>query len=393
MRICLVSKEYPPFTSYTGGIGRRYATLAPELARLGHEVHAIVLGEGAPHVGEHDGVTLHVLRRPYPDRVWFAEDVIANVSVDRALRRLGRFEIVFAPEWGGTASLYASHKGSGPLITNLATSYLQIREITPGGKPSPQGRLKEIAQPRLERRQTERSNGILACSHAILEWSGRLWDIDGLPTAVVPNFIDVEATRELAATSEPPAGWPTEGPVVAFAGRIEGRKGVHTLVEAMHAVWRERPEVQLALIGRDTFEGGSVTEQLRQMAGEHAESTHFFGLQPAGPLLAGLARADVFAAPSVWEAFGIIALEAMAVARPVVVTSGSGFEEFVRADIDGLVVPPRDARALAEALRRLLGDDALRERMGAAAGARAREFSAAAMAPRYFEHFERVSRG
>jgi glycosyltransferase involved in cell wall biosynthesis len=96
------------------------------------------------------------------------------------------------------------------------------------------------------------------------------------------------------------------------------------------------------------------------------------------------------ALPSVWEAFGIVALEAMAVGRPVVVTSGSGFEEFVRAGRDGLVVPPLHAEALAEALRTLLDDATLRRRLSSSAASRAEEFTATAIVPRYVEYFERI---
>jgi glycogen(starch) synthase len=393
VRICLVSREYPPLTSYTGGIGRRYAALAPALVRLDHEVHAVVLGEDGALEVERDGVAVHVLRRAYPDRIWFAEDVVSTVSADRALRRLGPFDVVFAPEWGGNAWLYARHKRCGPLVTNLATAFVQVRELSPGWQPSPQGRVRELLQPRLEREQAERSDGILACSRAILDWSRRLWDIDRIPTAVVPNFVDLQQTRRQAGEHEPPRGWPERGPVVAFAGRVERRKGVHVLVEAMRSVWRERPDVELALIGRDTFDGRWVSEQLTEAAREHAHRVHLLGQQDAGPLLASLARADVVALPSVWEAFGIVALEAMALGRPVVVTSGSGFEEFVRADRDGLLVPPRDVAALAAALGRLLDDPALRERLGSSGAARAEQFTADDMAPRYVEHFERVARG
>jgi glycogen synthase len=391
VRLCLVTREFPPFTTYTGGIGRRYATLAPTLVYLGHEVHALVVGEDGPREADHDGVAVHVLRRPYPDHISFPQDVVATVSVDRALRRLGRFDIVFCPEWAGNAWLYARHKRSGPLVTNLATSYVQVRELTPGWRPKAQGRIREVLQPRLERAQAERSDGILACSHALLGWARRLWDIDRIPSAVVPNFINLEQTLAQARTHEPPSGWPEGGPVVAFAGRVERRKGVHTLVEAMRSVWPERPDVELALIGSDTWDGGSVSDQLRMAAGPHRAHLHLLGHHQAGPLLAALARADIVALPSVWEAFGIVALEAMAVGRPVVGTSHSGFEEFVRAGRDGLVVPPRDAEALAEALAALLDDPALRRRLGSSAASRAREFTATAIAPRYVDHFQSIA--
>jgi glycosyltransferase involved in cell wall biosynthesis len=315
---------------------------------------------------------------------------VAGIGVDRALRDLGRFDVILCPEWGANAWSYARRKSAGPLVTNLATSYAQIRELTPGLRESPQRRLRGLIQVQLERAQAENSDGILACSHAILDWARRLWAIEQLPTAVVPNFIDVAKTREHALEHEPPVGWPEAGPVVAFAGRVERRKGVETLLEAMRSIWSERPEVQLVVIGADTRDRGSVADKVARAAGEDRGRLHLLGRQDAGPLLAGLSRADVVALPSVWEAFGIVALEAMALGRAVVATSGSGFEEFIRPDRDGVLVPPRDAPALAEALVRLLDDSVLRERIERTAVARAEEFEADVIAPRYVDHFERV---
>ena len=97
------------------------------------------------------------------------------------------------------------------------------------------------------------------------------------------------------------------------------------------------------------------------------------------------------ALPSLWEAFGLAALEAMALGRPCVLTSGSGFEEFFRDNEHGLLVPPGDAPALARAIDRMLRDAAMRRRFGAAATARANEYSAKAVTPRYVAYFRQVT--
>src|SRR5205807_1816531 len=126
----------------------------------------------------------------------------------------------------------------------------------------------------LERRQAERSRLLVAVSHAILGRLRRLWDINEVPTVVIPNCIDVPGTQRLAA-GEPPDSFPSDGPVVAFSGRLQAHKGVDVLVEAMRLVWSRVPEARLALLGADTRVGrGWMGERLVRIAGEHRARLH-----------------------------------------------------------------------------------------------------------------------
>lgn len=390
MRICIVTHAYAGVTeSGGGGLGTRYASFAPQLAGRGHETHVVAAGGPRDAEIERDGVRFHLLPRGVPGRLWFLKELPWALAVGRALPRLGRFDVVFAPEWGGGAWRYARAERSGPLVTNLTTSLQQIQLISPGWQRSPAERIGQLVQGRLERGQAERSDAIVACSRAILDWTRELWDLDGIPSVVLPNFIDVERTRRLA-TGPLPDGFPTDGLLVVFSGRLEIRKGVHVLGEAMRAVWREHPDARLVMLGAD-WQGG-MSEHLRGLAGEHADRLHLLGDQPPERLFPAVSAADVVALPSLWEAFGLTALEAMALGRPCVLTSGSGFEEFFRDGEHGLLVPPGDAPTLARAIARLLGDDELRLRAGRAAAVTADDYSAAAVTPRYVEYFEEVAK-
>jgi len=148
-------------------------------------------------------------------------------------------------------------------------------------------------------------------------------------------------------------------PLVFFMGRHVRSKGVHVLIRAMKDV-----EAHLLVGSR-----GPMTPELRALARAMgiAHRVHFAGDIPDEALAATYAAADVFCLPSISrvEAFGIVQIEAMAAGVPVVstrLTTG-----VVYANLDGrtgLTVPPGDADALASALRTLLGDDALRRRLG-----------------------------
>lgn len=391
MRICLVTREYPPITPYTGGIGTTFAALGGELGRRGLEPHVVTLSEERGQEFERDGVHFHLLRPPARPQLSFLDDLRWTFDVDRALRRLGRFDAIYAAEWGGDCWRYARHKRSGPLVTKLATSLAQALLVSPGWKRSFPLRLRHVLQHPLERGQAQRSDALVAPSQAVLDWARELWPLDSIPSLVIPNPIDLERISRLSR-GELPRGFPEHGPVVLFPGRLEIRKGAHVLVEAMVRVWSEFPEAQLVMIGRDGYwNRGPMSRHLRQCAGTRADRLHLLGMQAHEQLFPALAMADVVCAPSLWEAFGMVALEAMALGRPLVVTDAGGFREFVRHEHDGLLVPSGDVPALADAISRLLGDRALCERLGASAATRAREFAPAPTADRFLSWFGEIA--
>ena len=358
--------------------------MAPALAAQGHDVHVVTVTRGPSRREQVDGVELSILHRPNPERLWFLEDAMWNIPVARELRRLGRFDAVLGAEWGGDLALYSRRKDSGPLATNLTTSIVQAVAVAHGWQRSRRMRARHGLQERLERAQTARSDLLIASSHAILDWTRRLWDVDGVPSVVIPNGVDVVRVRALAAAGPPPDGFPEGGPVVAFSGRLEGRKGVQVLVPAMHEVWRRLPSAQLVMMGRDgDWEGGRMSDHLRALAGPHADRLHLLGVQPPDRLFAGLRAADVVALPSIWENFALAAVETLVLGRPLIATSGSGYDDFVHHEDNGLLVPPDDEAALSAALVRLLEDGALRQRLGAAAAASGEGLDSAAVSARF----------
>lgn len=391
MRIAVVTREFPPFTSYTGGIGRHFSALVVELVRQGHAVEVLTVTRTGARIAEHGGARVHLLQRLNPDRLWFVEEVGWTLTVERNLSRLGRFDIVLAPEWGGEASRYSARRRSGPLVTQLTTSLVQVLEIAPMWRRTRRMRLRHRLQAPLERRQTERSDGIMASSHAILDWTRRLWDIDGIPTAVVPNMVEPDSIGA-AATGEPPPGFPAEGPVVAFAGRLEIRKGVHILAEAMRLVWDEVPEAHIVLVGRDgDWQGGRMSAHLRAVAGARSDRLHILGNQPPARLYPALRAADVIAFPSLWENFSLGSMEAMALGRPIVVTSGSGFDDFFTDEHDSLMVPPGEHEPLARAIVRLLEDPPLRSRLSDSVLQTIQRYRPEPVTRQHLEFFEQVA--
>jgi glycosyltransferase involved in cell wall biosynthesis len=180
----------------------------------------------------------------------------------------------------------------------------------------------------------------------------------------VPNGIDPRDDVEPVHLAD--------GPVVLEVARLAEVKGQRHLIAAL-----ARLDASGILVGEDIERGGSYEEVLRREAErlDVADRVVFAGYRSDVPAV--LAGCDVFCLPSTAEGMPLSVLEAMAQGKPVVATAVGGTPELVVDGVTGLLVPPGDAEALAEALGRVLSDPELAKRMGAAGRQRVeRDFAA-----------------
>ena len=156
-----------------------------------------------------------------------------------------------------------------------------------------------------------------------------------------------------------------DGPTIVQVARLADVKGQRTLIAALRRV-----DATAVFVGRDLETGGAYEQRLRDEARQQgvAERVVFAGFRHDVPGV--LAGSDVFCLPSQMEGLPLVVLEAMSQARPVVATAVGGTPELVVHGETGLLFPPGDADALADALRELLGDPARARRMGEAGRAR-----------------------
>ena len=154
---------------------------------------------------------------------------------------------------------------------------------------------------------------------------------------------------------------PHGSPIVGNVAALVPHKGQRHLVEAAALVVREVPDARFVIAGE-----GELRESLEHQIKAHALEKHVIlaGFRP--DVLSLHKTFDIFVMSSVMEGLGTSLLDAMACGKPVVATTAGGMPEVVRDGESGILVPPRDDRALAQAIVRLLKDEPLRQRMGAA---------------------------
>jgi glycosyltransferase involved in cell wall biosynthesis len=200
---------------------------------------------------------------------------------------------------------------------------------------------------------------VIALSAALAD-AAALEGIDRRRIAVVPNGVD--------AALFAPDGIPRE-PVLLSVGSLIRRKGVGVLIEALPLIRRRFPRIRLVVVG-----DGPLRAELESLAAGNgsAGAVRFTGSLAPAEVARRMRRCELFALPSLEEGQGVVLLEALASGTPCVASRAGGIPEILRPEW-GALVPPGDARALADAASDLLGDAGRRRAMGKAAAAGVRE--------------------
>ena len=156
------------------------------------------------------------------------------------------------------------------------------------------------------------------------------------------------------------------GPMILFVGRLAEKKGLRYLLDAMPAVLRERTDATLVVVGDGPLRG-ELSLHARDLG--LGEAVRFLGARKPADLPDFYSAADVFVGPSIvaeggdTESFGLVFAEAMACGCPVVASDVGGIGDLVRQEMTGLLVPQRDAYAIATAVCRILADKELARRL------------------------------
>lgn len=359
-RVLILSWEYPPLVE--GGLARHVRKLSEQLVR--HDVEVHVLTRGQTRMAAHetiDGVHVHRVREPRKPRdldeflVWIERMNDDMVKVGLGLAEELSFDLVHGHDWlvAAAGKQLARRFGCPWVVTVHATEYGRHQGWV---DRHPQSHIHGV-----EKAMTNGADAVIACSHYMRDHVTDVFGLDDQRVVVIPNGIDpldLQAIEDLDALRAQFAQ-PHER-LVLLVGRLVYEKGFQIALEALPGVIERLGDVRFLVAGSGTAEK-ELRAQARRL-GLHRHGT-FMGWIGDDTLHSLYRIADLTVVPSIYEPFGLVALEAMASGCPTIVADTGGLREVVPNEEVGLRFRSRDPRSLATTIERVLSDEALRERL------------------------------
>jgi glycogen synthase len=365
-RVLLLSWEYPPVIE--GGLARHVRKLAEALVRQGMSVDVLTRGvgdgppPGQPGVDELAGVKIHRVPEPgWPrdlDRfvAWVEQMNGDMLTAGEALAEEHDYDLIHGHDW-----LVA--QAAATLAERVGVPYVTTIHATEHGRH--QGWVQDYPQSHIhsvERWMARRAEAVIVCSYYMRGHVADIFDIDERRITVIPNGIDpseLQPAGDLEALRRKFAE-PHEK-LVLFIGRLVYEKGFQLALDALPGVVEQVENVRYLVAGSGTHEAELKAQAERLGLSEHGVFLGWIG----DDVLHSLYRiADLCVVPSIYEPFGLVALEAMASGCPCIVADTGGLREVVPlGERVGLRFNGGDAEHLGVMIERLLVDEQLRERL------------------------------
>jgi glycogen synthase len=384
-RLLMLSWEYPP--RVIGGLARVVAALSKEIANLGWEVHVVTADHpGEPEHGMDGKVHLHRVKTqtdPTPDFVTWAHRLnFGLLQYAIQIHRKTPFDIIHAHDWMVTDAAWVMKMGYG--VPFVAT----VHATESGRNHGIHNDLQRYIH-QLEWRLTFEAWEVIVNSHSMHDELRRLFDIPPDKVAIVPNGTDPDAfdfTIDKASIRGNFASASEQ--IILYVGRIVREKGVQVMLDAAPQVLTGCPGAQFIVVGT-----GYYLDDMKRQA-EHMGISHrvkFLGYVSDEDLKMLYKIADIVCIPSLYEPFGIVALEGMAAGVPVVTSDAGGLRDFVENGVTGMTTYAGDSGSLAWGLLQVLRDPQLANRLQKVAYEKVKEvYNWKVIAKRTLEVYDRV---
>jgi hypothetical protein len=373
--IVLVTRDFPP--DHGGGIAVFNKDLAEGLAANGNIVHIVTQSLGINSVDFECGVWVHRMviqdfelsaearKRNVPTHIWnWSNTALQEV---RRIESHRSVDVVEAPIWDceGVAFLL---DGEFPLVTSLQTTLHFWLDSHPAQR-SDANWMQSFGLPmlNLEKEMMTRSQGIRAISAAIRREIELAYDFafsdERIVIAPLGMPPDIGASSPVSENGDL---------TVLFVGRLEYRKGIDLLLSAVPRICKQNGRIRFRVIGDDTLtlSDGVSTFKSEFLASDEnklcLDKVVFEGRVSDDVLREAYRTCDVFVAPSRFESFGLVFLEAMRACKPVIGCIAGGMPEIISNDVNGFLVPVGDVDSLVSAIEKLSGSPELRREMGIA---------------------------
>lgn len=353
LRICLLSSTYPP-TQYDG-VGRLTNLMARGLFELGHQVHVITGGD-SDRMAFFDGAYVHYM--PYELKRYEQYKLFTDLfhtlnrshAVYETVKRLkfnDAIQIVDSPLWL-YEGLVTALSGILPVVVRLVTAHLQVSALHQEHQED------DRLVGEMERSLIERAAHVLPNTQATLDAVQKVYGLHLSPDryTIVPYGLE-PAPDEAIRPFNPDQG--RDNLTILFVGRLEKRKGIQDLFKAIPLILKEAPQIRFVIAGADNsywdgFQRQTGMDYPTYFARQypHLVSRVQFTGSVSDDVLQNLYQScDLFVAPSLYESFGLIYLEAMNYAKPVIGCRAGGIPEVIEEGVNGLLADPGAYNSLA----------------------------------------------
>lgn len=372
MKIAFISYEYPPDTAF-GGIATYVDQAVKMLVSRGHDIE-VFCGSLQREVTEmSDRQVVHRLLVRDLD-----EFTLKVAPLFAARHQAVRFDVLEAPEIGALARFALQLVPEIPLVLKLHTPSFVVSQmnfvpptiwqkirwylgaIRAGKPPRPYPSHTHSPEHELEKKHALEADEIAAPSQAIRDLVIHHWQLNATQLSLVPlPYTPVSALLDIPVE--------TCNQTVTFIGRLEMRKGVLDLANAIPLVLRQRPQTKFYFVGANHPSPRSnldMQQFLEKKLSAYASAIEFTGYLALDQIPAVLRETDLCVFPSLWESFGCVCVEAMAAGRGIVASRAGGMAELLDQGKVGKLVAPKDPQGLATAIVELLNKPDYRMQLG-----------------------------
>lgn len=358
MRIAYISYEHPLGIT-GGGIGTYVGQVARLMAALGHEVEVFSGTLQSDISLRHDGYLLHVINASQHFK--FKSQVLIKFT---ERHKVSPFQIIESAEYGADALNVKKSFPSVPLVVKLHTPsfiisnlnsynltvFKKLRFLAGGilrGKwPTPYWIYKAKLDPEYE--LCLLANAVCSPSKSLKEKIEIKWGIKNI--AIIPNpFTPPQALLSIVKTNP-------SALKVTYLGKLERRKGILDLMEAIPLVLKKVPDIRFLFAGNahcSPNRNQNMEEYIKSQLHSYMKNIDFVGFVPYPKLSEIFNQTDIAVFPSLWENFPTVCLEAMSAEIAVIGTNTGGMAEILEPGKSGILIPPHSAKQIANAILHL----------------------------------------
>ena len=358
LSILMLSWEFPP--RIVGGISSHVFNLSSALAQRNVTVHVVTCDfPGTPDYEQIGNIKVYRFNSKIPSPSFLGWIFSMNQAmVEKATDVINdlneEVDVIHAHDWlVAEAGIRVSNAFSKPLVSTIHATEMGRRN---GIHNDYQRTINEV-----EQHLVDQSHELICCSKYMADQISSAFNIHEKRLNVIPNGVDANRFGLRVDTTQIRKRYAKNGErVVSFVGRLVYEKGVHVLIGAVPKVLEKIPRVNFVIVGE-----GGMKDYLAKEAWDFGVADHIFftGFVDEKTLISIYQASDAAVFPSLYEPFGITALEAMAAKTPIVVSDTGGLAEIIDHDRTGIKVYVDNSDSLAWGILRILQNSSFSNRI------------------------------